>query len=259
MSTRVRRIVAVLLGTMLVVPACADAGGGMTGGATLPEQIVQEATLIQSKISGAERLVEQIQQYENMVQNMVTLPQTLMNQVLQPVDQLYGLVSQAQALTTNAINISQQFQNLNAGFNPQITAEYSSQYESISQGLNNALNTLIQTAGLNPNDFANQAQAQQAIANAMANPNSRNALLQGAVAVGQQTTASLTQLYNLTRAEAQTEADWRKAQLAQTTQQEEMNQTGNQMLFGSNPLNERITTRGGTLDSTKNSLLSNVD
>ena len=232
MSTRVRRIVSVLLGGMLVLPVCADAGGGLTGGATLPEQIVQEATAIQAKISGAERLVEQIQQYENMVQNMVTLPQTTMNEVLQPVDQLYGMVSQAQQLETNAINIGNQFQNLNASFNPQITAQYSQNYESISQGLNNALNTLLQQAGLNPSNFTNQAQAQQAIANAMQNPNSRNALLQGAVAVGQATVSSLTQTNQLLKVQAATEADWKKAQLAAQTSNTEANQEANQALYG---------------------------
>jgi len=66
----------------------------------------------------------------------------------------------------------------------------------------------------------------------MANPNSRNALLQGAVAVGQQTTASLTQLYNLTRAEAQTEADWRKAQLDDQSSQVAANQAVQQAMYG---------------------------
>jgi P-type conjugative transfer protein TrbJ len=239
----------------LSMPETSMAGGAMTGGATLPEQIVQEATAIQAKISGAERLVEQIQQYENMVQNMVTLPQTLMNQVLQPVDQLYGMVSQAQQLETNAINLTNQFQNMNASFNPQITAQYTQNYESISQGLNNALNTLMQTAGLNPDDFATQAQAQKAIANAMKNPTSRNAILQGSVAVGQQTISSLTQLYNLTRTQAQVQADWQKAKLDNYTKEEQQSQLVAQDFFGSSSGNGgTVTTHGGTLNSTSNFL-----
>lgn len=227
-----RRILATLVALALPFAPASAFAGTLTGGATLPEQIVQEVTAVQAKISGAERLVEQIQQYENMVQNMTTLPQSLMNQVLQPVDQLYGMVGQAQQLETNAINIGSQFQNLNASFNPQITAEYSQNYESISQGLNNALNTLLQQAGMNPSNFTNQAQAQQAIANAMQNPNSRNALLQGAVAVGQATVSSLTQTNQLLKVQAATEADWKKTQLAAQTSNTEANQEANQALYG---------------------------
>ena len=255
-----RRFLATLVALALpFAPASAFAGGAMTGGATLPEQIVQEATAIQAKISGAERLVEQIQQYENMVQNMTTLPQSLMNQVLQPVDQLYGMVGQAQQLETNAINIGSQFQNLNASFNPQITAEYSQNYESISQGLNNALNTLIQQAGMNPSAFTNQAQAQQAIANAMQNPNSRNALLQGAVAVGQATVSSLTQTNQLLKVQAATEADWEKAQLANDTQEAQQSQQVANDFFGTSQNPGTISTQGGTLNSTGNLLSSEAN
>jgi len=249
-----RRILAMLVALSLpFAPVSAFAGGAATGGATLPEQIVQEATAIQSKISGAERLVEQIQQYENMVQNMVTLPQTMMNQVLQPVDQLYGLVSQAQQLETNAMNIGNQFQNLNASFNPQITAEYSQHYESISQGLNNALNTLLQQANLNPSQFTDQAQAEQAIANAMQNPTSRNALLQGSVAVGQATVSSLTQMNALLNQQANVEAEWKKAQMVQTNKQKGYNQDAVQALYGNPDSNQPVlTSQGGTLNATGN-------
>ncbi|MCY0872893.1 MAG: conjugal transfer protein TrbJ, partial [Acidithiobacillus caldus] len=239
---------------LLSLSPVAIAGGGLTGGATLPEQIVQEGTAVEQLAKQVQEVETQIAQYENMIQNMEQLPQSLLGKILQPVDQLYGLVSQAQSLTTNAINIGNQFQNLNASFNPQITAEYTDHYESISQGLNNALNNLIASAGLNPANFANQQEAEQKIQSAMNDPQSRNKILQAAVAVGQVTTSSLDQLYHLTRTQALVEADWRKAQLEQTTQQDELNQTGNQLLFGSNPLSERIKTQGGTLSSTTNAL-----
>jgi P-type conjugative transfer protein TrbJ len=204
-----------VLTALACVPAMADAGGGMTGGATLPEQIVQEATLIQSKVEGAERLVEQIQQYENMVQNMVTLPQSMIGQIMQPIDQLYGLVGQAESLGTNAQNIAQQFQNLNVSFNPQLTQQYVQHYQSITSGLQNAIDTALRTANLNPNNFATQAQAQQAIAQAMQNPSSRNAILQASVAVGQATTSDLNQLLATVKVEDDAEMDWKRAKLQQ--------------------------------------------
>jgi P-type conjugative transfer protein TrbJ len=232
------------------VPAHALAGGAMTGGATFPEQIVQEVTLVQSKVSGAERLVEQIQQYENMVQNMVTLPQTMIGQIMQPIDQLYGMVGQAQALSTNAQNLANQFQNLHASFNPQLTSEYTSRYESITQALDNAINTALQSANLNPQNFATQAQAQQAISQELQNPNSRNAILQAAAAVGQATVSSLTQLQQTLNTEATAEMTWRKNQLAYQTSQVEADDQATKALYG-NPNNTQpgVTTSGGTLNN----------
>lgn len=235
---------------MALPPVPALAGGAVTGGATLPEQIVQEATLIQSKISGAERLVEQIQQYENMVQNMVTLPQSLVNRILQPIDQIYGMAAQAQQLGTNAMNIASQFQNINASFNPQLTDEYTQKYESITTGLNNALNTAIQAANLNPDAFATQAQAEQAISQALQNPQSRNALLQGAVEAGQATVSALTQMQQTANTEASAEMDWRKNQLAYQTSQVAANQEATQALYGNgtNP-QPAVSASGGTLNT----------
>lgn len=244
----IRRVFLAILMALPPVPALA--GGAVTGGATLPEQIVQEATLIQSKISGAERLVEQIQQYENMVQNMVTLPQSLVNRILQPIDQLYGMAAQAQQLGTNAMNIANQFQNINASFNPQLTDGYTQKYESITTGLNNALNTAIQSANLNPDAFATQAQAEQAISQALQNPQSRNALLQGAVEAGQATVSALTQMQQTANTEAAAEMEWRKNQLAYQTSQVAANQEATQALYGNgtNP-QPAVSASGGTLNT----------
>lgn len=53
------------------------------------------------------------------------------------------------------------------------------------------------------------------MANALQNPSSRNALLQGAVAAGQATVSALTQMQQTANAEATAEMTWRKAQFAQ--------------------------------------------
>jgi len=239
-----------VLAALVALSPVTALGGTLTGGATLPEQIVQEVTAVQAQTSGAERLVEQIQQYENMVQNMVTLPQGMIGQIMQPIDQLYGLVGQAEALSTNGQNLANQFQNLNASFNPQLTSEYTTKYESITQGLDNAINTALQTANLNPQNFATQAQAQQAISQALANPNSRNALLQGAVAAGQATVSSLTQLQQTLNAESTAEMTWRKNQLAYQTSQVEANDQATQALYGDpNNTQPMVTTSGGTLNN----------
>ena len=247
----------VLILCLGIVPVIA-AGGTLTGGATLPEQIVQEVTAIQAQTSGAERLVEQIQQYENMVQNMVTLPQSMIGQITQPIDQLYGMAAQAQQLGTNAMNISNQFQNLNASFNPQLTAEYTQKYESITTGLNNALNTAIQAANLNPNAFATQAQAEQAISQALAHPQSRNALLQGAVSAGQATVSALTQMQQTANTEAAAEMEWRKNQLAYQTNQVATDDAAQKAMYGDpNNAQPGVVVGGGTWNALSNALGGN--
>lgn len=227
----------------LLVPGYALAGT-MTGGATFPEQIVQEVTAVQTKVTEAQQLVQEIQQYENMVQNMVTLPQTMYNEITAPIAQLYGLAQQAQALGTAGQNIASQFQNMNASFNPQITAQYSQQYGSITSGLNNAINTALQTANLNPSNFLTQQQAMQQVSQAMQNPQSRNAILQAGVSVGQAAVSDLMQLNQTATAEQNMNAAWKKAQLAAQTSNTAANQAATKALYGT-PGAPMVVTGGG--------------
>lgn len=206
--------------------------GTMTGGATFPEQIVQEATLIQSKVTEAQQLVQQIKQYENMVQNMATLPQSMMNQILQPIDQLYGLAEQAQALGTAGQNIAGQFQNLNASFNPQITAQYTQQYQSITSGLDNAIDNALKTANMNPTNFLDQQKALSAVSSAMQNPSSRNAILQAGVTVGQAEVADLTQLEQTADSEETMQAAYLKKKTLRDAAAHEDNQEIENDLWG---------------------------
>ena len=203
--------VAIILACSLVTAFA----GTLTGGATMPEQIVQEITAIQSQMTQAQQLVQQIQQYENMAQNMVTLPQSMYDQVTAPIGQLYGLVQQSEQLGYAGQNIASQFQNINANFNPQITSQYTQQYGTITSGLQTAINSALQTANLNPSNFVTQQQAMQQVQQAMSNPNSRNALLQAAVSVGQATVADDTQLLQTANSEASMNAAWKKAQMEQ--------------------------------------------
>lgn len=227
-------VLAVLLaltGSAGCIPAAM--AGTMTGGATMPEQIVQEVTAVQAQVSGAQRLVQQIQQYENMVQNMVTLPQSMYNQITAPIAQLYGIAQQAQQLGYAGQNIASQFQNINGTFNPAITAQYSQQYSGITSGLNNAINTALQTANLNPSNFTTQQQAMQQVSQAMQNPTSRNAILQAGVTVGQAEVSDLTQLEQTATAEQNMNASWKKAQLAKQNNDQQANQNLGQAMFGS--------------------------
>ena len=221
-----KRISAVIL--LALLPSVSF-GGTMTGGATMPEQIVQEITAVQSQVTQAQQLVQEIQQYQNMVQNMATLPQSMYSQITAPIMQLYGIAQQAQQLGYAGQNIAGQFQNLNGAFNPQITSQYTQQYGTITGGLNNSINTAFQTANLNPSNFMTQQSAMQQVQQAMQNPTSRNAVLQAGVTVGQAEVSDLTQLDQTATSEENMDAAWKKAQLAK----QNMNMQANNNLAGS--------------------------
>lgn len=210
-SNKIRVFVLVAMG--LASPV-ALAGGGLTGGATLPEQIVQEGTLVEQLAKQAQQLTTEIEQYENMIQNMEQIPQSLMSQINQAVDSLASLENEAQNLAMAGQNISSQFAQMQVGQSQQEADMYANQYSQISQNLSNAINNALQTANMNPSDFTTVAQADQTISNALNNPQSRNALLQGAVAAGQATVTQVTQLVQTTNAMASLQAEQDKKRLA---------------------------------------------
>lgn len=230
MHNRMKKLVFAV--ALACVPVSAFAGGGMTGGATMPEQIVQEATLVESKVTEAQQLVQQIQQYENMVQNMVTIPQSLINQMLAPIGQMYSLAQQAQALGTAGQNIAQQFQNMNVSFNPSATSGYEQSYSTITSNLNNAINNALQSANLNPTNFLTQQQAMQQVSQAMQNPQSRNAILQAGVAVGQAEVSDLTQLQQTATSEENMQAAYLKKKTLRDNADNQANQQLTQDFWG---------------------------
>ncbi|MBU2819899.1 hypothetical protein HF288_00850, partial [Acidithiobacillus caldus] len=89
--TRRKGGLALVLALLLSSPM-AFAGGAVTGGATLPEQIVQEGTEVQQLAKQAEEVSTQIEQYanmiqryQNMVQNTLTMPISMFNQIWNPL------------------------------------------------------------------------------------------------------------------------------------------------------------------------------
>lgn len=236
MKTRIMAVSVLLalspVAAFLSVPAFA--GGAVTGGATLPEQIVQEGTAVQSVAKQVEEVTTQIEQYENMVQNMATIPSQLMSQITSTLDQFTQLSRQAEALAQNGANISQQFQQLNAGsVSPQEMDAYTQNYQTIAQNLNNSIDNVLQEANLNPQNYATVAQAQQAIAQDLQNPTSRNALLQAAAEAGQAETTQLAQLNQTVNAQANLQAAVQKKKLAAQEAQVEANQEIENALQGS--------------------------
>ncbi len=176
-------------------------------GLQYPRQILQYAKQVQ-------QYTEQVQMYENMAQNMQTLPSGLVSQIESDLSAVYGSIQTAQQLGVSGQNLATQFQNQNESFSAAQTQDYSQQYGSITDGMNTSVNNALEAANLDPGNFTTQQQAMQQISASMANPQSRNAIMQAGVQVGQAEVSDLTKIARVAQTEENMDAAFRKNQLA---------------------------------------------
>ncbi len=142
-------------------PALAFAGT-MTGGATLPEQIVQEMTEVQQLSKQAESVQLEIQQVYDAAQNLAQVPNQLWQQGAQSLAQLADIANQAQGLSMAGQNIASTFAQQYPGFNPQAQATIQ-QYQQWSQNTLNSIQGALATQNATAQDFSSNAQALQTI------------------------------------------------------------------------------------------------
>lgn len=184
-----------LVAALLCTPVVATAGT-MTGGATFPEQIVQEVTAVQQYAKEASQLETEISMYENQVTNMTQVPNQLWQQMTQPLTQLVQVVGQGQALAMNAQNIGQQFQNMYQGFQPGSSL---SNYNTWLNSNNDQLQGALETQNLSIQDFQNSAQALSTIEGE--SPAGRAGLLNVANQIAANEAGSMQQLGSMVAAQ----------------------------------------------------------
>lgn len=230
-----KTVLAVALASgMSGMPVLASAGA-VTGGATLPEQIVQEITAGESLAKQVTEVATQIRQYANMIQNMETIPQQLLGQIQGVMNQFVQLSSQAQQLSQTAANTAGQFEQMNAGAvsSSEMNA-YEQDYQTIDSNLNNSIDNVLQQANLNPSNFQTVAQAEQAIKSDLQNPTSRNNLLQAAAEAGAAETAQLGQLNQIIHDQANLQGELQKKKLLRQEAQKKANLEAQNALYGNN-------------------------
>lgn len=110
-----RKIAAIVA---LALPLTAFAGGGATGGATLPEQLVQESTLSNQLGQQSAMVNEQLQTVYNQLYNMQQLNPAAILQMtgmpLQSLGQLVGLMQAVQQSQYAYMGLSTQLNNFTA-------------------------------------------------------------------------------------------------------------------------------------------------
>jgi P-type conjugative transfer protein TrbJ len=167
-------VLAVLFAATVMGPAHAS---GAIAGATLPEQIVQELTLVEQYATQAQQLQAQFQMVYNQVRNLQNMPQQLWTNATAPLQQLVQLVGSAKGLSYAAQNtvaaVQQQFGDPSAPL-----ANYSDHLQSWTSNLDQQIASTLQQYQLNSQNFQTTQGALSAIQAASQSATGRMQVLQ---------------------------------------------------------------------------------
>ena len=210
MSMSNKSTVAILSAILALLPASAFAGGAVTGGATFPEQIVQEGTAVQQLAKQAEEVSTQIsmyandiQRYENMVTNTLDMPAGVFAQIWNPlvgsIQKLTAIYNQAQALGYAGQNIGAQLAQEYQGAGNSIK-NLSAVYANWNQTTNTDMEDALESQHLAAQNFATQDASMQTILNAAKTAQGREQVAAAAVAAANVTTKAIQQLEQITMA-----------------------------------------------------------
>ncbi len=211
------------LAALITTPAHAT---GMIAGATFPEQIVQELTLVQQYATQAQQLQAQFQMVYNQALNLKNLPTQMWPNVSGQLQNLINLVGNAQGLTYAA-------QNTAAGVQAQYGVNGQSYQQNLSQwngNLQSQIQQALNSFGLQAQDFQTQQQALQQIQNASQSATGRMQVMQAGNQIAGLMVNQLQGLQQTIMANGQVEMNAIGAQNAQNLQKNQINQ---QFLNGS--------------------------
>jgi P-type conjugative transfer protein TrbJ len=223
---RVQKLTAAAAAAFALLAAAPAHATGMIAGATFPEQIVQELTLVQQYATQAQQLQAQFQMVYNQAMNLKSLPTQMWPNVSGQLQNLINLVGNAQGLTYAA-------QNTAAG----VQAQYGVNGQGYQQNLaqwNGNLQSQIQQAlnsfRLQAQDFQTQQQALQQIQNASQSATGRMQVMQAGNQISGLLVNQLQSLQQTMLTNDQVEMNAIGAQNAPNLQKNQINQ---QFLNGS--------------------------
>ncbi|WP_297502140.1 hypothetical protein [Ferrovum sp.] len=167
--------------------------GTFTGGATFPEQIVQEVTAVQQYTQLAMQLQQQLQMVAMQAQNLRTLPQGLWQQALPNINSLINLVGNAQGLNyatqNTAAGVQQQY-----GDPTQALSDYQGSLQKWTADTNSSINGMASQSPIIINDMQSVDAAKSAIESAAQTPEGQ---LQAVQLATQMSGLMVTQLRDL--------------------------------------------------------------
>ncbi|MHB1580361.1 MAG: P-type conjugative transfer protein TrbJ [Acidithiobacillus sp.] len=172
-------VLAVAVSLAMAAPVATFAGT-LTGGATMPEQIVQEVTAVMSLAKQAQSVENQIQMVYNQALNLEQVPIQLWNSVTAPISALMGVVQNAKGLAYSAQNIGTNFNNLYGNGMPPLGSSYSQSLNSWNANTDDQIKSMLRQFNLQSAQFANVQSGTQTLVNAGQSASGRMAALQAA-------------------------------------------------------------------------------
>lgn len=226
----------ILLTTIFSIafPAVALAGGPASiAGATLPEQISQEATLIDSLAKQAESVQQQIQQTLDMAKNLASLPQNVLSQISGQVGQLVSVVSQSDSLSYAMQNVDGAFQQQYQQYTP--GEDFDSQYQQWSQNTNGSIENALNAQGLQANDFASETSALQNVTQLSQGGTGAMQVLQAGNQISGMIVQQLQKMRQLQMADSDAQLAYIKQQQTQKLQEEQATSKATAEWYNYNP------------------------
>ena len=174
-----KRLVFVLI---LSAANVAVAGGAATGGATFPEQIVQQLTLADSLVQQATQVQQQLNMLQNQARNLSSLPTQMWPDVSANLEELISISRQGQALAYSGgdmlASVQRQYGTAGQTLN---NAEQS--FKNWNDNANSKLASVLQSYGYQADNFANEQNALAQVQSASQSATGRLQALQAGNAI----------------------------------------------------------------------------
>ena len=208
------------LAALAVISTAPAHATGMIAGATFPEQITQELTLVEQYATQAQQLQAQFQMVYNQAMNLKNLPTQVWPNISGELQSLVNLVGQAQGLTYAAQNtaagVQQQY-----GVNGQ---DYQTNLSQWNGNLTSQIQQALNSYGLQAQDFQPQQQALQQIQTASQSATGRMQVLQAGNQISGMMVNQLQGLRQTIMTNSQVELNAIGAKNAQDLQKNQINQ-----------------------------------
>ncbi|MHB1666534.1 P-type conjugative transfer protein TrbJ [Thiomonas sp.] len=208
------------LTSLAVIATTPTHATGLIAGATFPEQITQELTLVEQYATQAQQLQAQFQMVYNQALNLKDLPTQVWPNISGQLQSLVNLVGQAQGLTYAAQNtaagVQQQY-----GVNGQ---DYQTNLSQWNGNLTSQIQQALNSYGLQAQDFQTQQQALQQIQTASQSASGRMQVMQAGNQIAGMMVNQLQGLQQTMMTNSQVELNAIGAKNAQDLQKNQINQ-----------------------------------
>lgn len=174
-----------LMCVLLIVSFNASAGGGGVGavaGATLPEQITQQLTLADSLVQQVTQVQQQLNMLQNQAKNLASLPSQMWPGVSGQLNQLIQITRQGQALAYSGGDMINSVQNT-FGTAGQTLTNAAQSFKNWNDNMNKSLASILQSFGLQADNFSTEQAALAAVQDASASAAGRMQVLQAGNAI----------------------------------------------------------------------------